>query len=193
MRGERTVGVVGEFHVDSGGRKKLFSLWVFTEHESAHDGKTYRGFDGYDVEWSKYLCGYIYHNSSSGGRTVEVSGPYFASGQVDIKEAPCTLISIKDKPPYRGKATKAVRRRNRTRRLSDLPKAFDSMQDFSDLFDWMRQNAREDEAVWCSECRDHLPGEDLCQHCWWCDASGWYSTPDERCKCKEREECRDDG
>jgi hypothetical protein len=78
--------------------------------------------------------------------------------------------------------------------LPKLPKAFlreaEVLQPGWDLLDWLEHFAIHGEAVWCSVCHDYYPGEELCKHCWWCDKTGWYSTPDERCKCKDQEECR---
>lgn len=43
----------------------------------------------------------------------------------------------------------------------------------------------ESETEYCPECDDYLPSEDvsnwLCDHCWWCDETGWWSKPGERC------------
>jgi hypothetical protein len=187
---EKVIGLAAEFHKDSGGRLELFSLWVRTEDVSRHDGKTYFGADGYDVDWSKAYQSYIFHNSSSGFHVPKVSGIYFLSGDMKVKEQPCTLVDARDKPPWRGKRTKAIRKRNRTRRLRRLPKAFD-MDGLGNLLEWLQQNGIESGASWCSECRDWLPeNEDvLCDHCWWCTKTATWSTPDERCKCKNREEC----
>lgn len=191
MNSERTIGLVGTFYKTSGKRLTLDSLTVITEEVSRHDGKTYRGRDGYDVDWSKAF-GYIFHNSSGGGEhTVEVSGIYFASGEVEVKEKPAEFVDAHDKPPWKSKRTKAIRERNKTRRLAKLPKAFD-MTGVGNLLEWLQQNGIEGDAVYCSICRDYFPGTDdwnLCKHCWWCAKIGDYSTPSERCKCKDREEC----
>ena len=189
-RDGKVIGVAAEFYKDSGGRLELFSLFARTETVSRHDGETYIGSDGYDVEWSKTYQSYIFHNSSSGLFPPEVSGIYFLWGDMKVKEKPCTLIDSRDKPPWRSKRTKAVRKRNRTRRLAKLPKAFD-MDGLGNLLEWLQQNGIESGASWCSECRDWLPeNEDvLCDHCWWCTKTATWSTPDERCKCKNREDC----
>ena len=180
--------MVAEFHKNSNGRLELFSLTAFTSHVAQHDGKTYLSRDTYDVDYSREY-GYIFHLSGGGGgHTVEVSGIYFTSGKVKIKEKPCQLVSPADKPPWRSKETRIIRERNKTRRLRKLPKAF-RFEPGADILDWLESNAIRDEAVYCSECRDWVPGESLCGHCWWCDKSGMYSTPDERCKCKSRKEC----
>ena len=123
-----------------------------------------------------------------------MTGIYFTSGDVKVKEKPCTWVDGRDKPPWKSKRTKAIRERNRTRSLKKLPKAFD-MSDVSNLLEWLQQNAIESDAVYCGVCRDWLPTSEewrMCKHIWWCDKIGWWSTPNERCKCKSREECDDD-
>ena len=193
MNDEKVIGYAAEFHKDSHGRLELFSLWVRTEGVFWHDGKTYFGADGYDVEWSKRFLSYIFHNSSSGFHKPEVSGIYFLWGDMKVKEKPCALVDTRDKPPWRSKRTKIIRERNRTRCLRKLPKAFD-MKGCENLLEWLQQNGIESEAVYCSTCRDWLPGseyDEMCEHIWWCDKTETYSTPDERCSCKDRETCRD--
>lgn len=190
----KVIGIAGEFHKDSGGRLKLSSLYTRTEEVSRHDGKTYIAADGYDVEWSKSYGGYVFHNSSSGFHDPEVSGIYYTSGDIKVKEKPCTLVDTRDKPPWRGERTKAIRKRNRTRRLLKLPKAFD-MDGVSNLLEWLQQNAKESAGVWCSECRDYLPTDEewmLCDHVWWCEKKTDWSTPTERCDCKDRKMCEGD-
>lgn len=193
MSFDRVIGCVGTFYKTAGKRLTLDSLTVITEEISRHYGKTYIGIEGYNVDWSRGY-GHIYHNSWSGGeKTVSVKGIYFASGDVNIKEEPCEFIDIHDKPPWNGKKTLAIRKRNKTRRLEKLPKAFD-MTRAGNLLEWLQNNGIEGDAVYCSICRDYFPGTDdlnLCKHCWWCDKNGEYSTPSERCKCKDREECND--
>jgi len=162
--------IVAEFHKDSGGRFELFSLTVI------EDRGEYLSRSIYDVDHSRKY-GYLFHQSGSGGAgPVPVSGIYFVRGNVDVKESPCTLIN------------RVARKRNHTRKLRVLPKAFDLKPGW-DLLDWLQHRAIEQHAVWCSKCRDHVPGEELCEHCWWCDKTGWYSTPSDRCKCKDRDEC----
>jgi hypothetical protein len=186
------IGIIGEFYKDSGNRLKLNSLTVITETLKAYDGKVHRGRDGYDVEWSRHY-GYMFHNSSGGGaKTVEVSGIYFMSGDVTVEEFPCQFVDHRDRSPFNGKRTKAVRKRNRTRRLPVLPKAFD-MDGCANLLEWLEQHAIQSDAVYCSVCRDYYPTSDewnMCEHIWWCEKTGWWSTPSERCKCKTRELCQ---
>jgi hypothetical protein len=184
-------GIVAEFYKSSGGRLKLFSITTLTPGIDRHDGLTYISRTGYDVELSRRF-GYIWHESSWGGeRIIEVSGIYFVSGDVEVKETPTQLVDASDEPPWKSSRTLAIRRRNKTRRLSALPKAF-AISEGQDLIDWMENNAIADEPVWCSTCRDWVTGNDLCAHTWWCDSTGQYSTPSERCKCKDRDECREE-
>jgi hypothetical protein len=175
--------IIAEFHKDSGGRLSLWSLTTITEQplKDGSDG-TYLSRDIYDVEKSRRF-GYIYHMSGCGGRgPVPVEGVYFATGGAEIEERPCTLVDPKDSPPWRGKKTLAIRARNKTRRLRALPRSF-TPRDGGDLMDWLEVNGIEQDAVWCSECRDCYPSDQLCEHCWWCDKIGCYSTPNDRCKC----------
>lgn len=182
--------IVAEFYKSAGGRVTLDSMTVLAE-ERGHDGTTYVRRSIYDVDYSRRY-GYLWHMSGFGGDHLnEVRGIYWVSGNPQIKELPTQLVDRRDKPPWTGKRTLVIRRRNRTRRLPKLPKAFD-LQPGWDLLDWLENCAIRDEAVWCSKCRDYVSGQELCQHCWWCDKTGDYSTPDEPCSCKSREECRGD-
>ena len=147
--------VIGTFFKDAHGRLSLDSLEVI----SATGGRKY-----YDVDFSRSY-GYIFHMSGASGRdeTSEVGGIYAVSGEPRVTEVPSQL------------ADETARQRNRTRRLRRLPSAFD-LEPTHDLFDWLVANAIEQDAVWCSKCRDWLPGETLCAHTWWCNKTGWYST-----------------
>lgn len=186
--------IVAEFFKDSGGRVILNNLIVLQERKS-YDGKigVYREF--YDVDYSRQY-GYLYHMSGAGGwGPIEVSGIYFVKGKPKLKEKDPTWVDARDSAPFEDRPrTQAVRKRNRTRRLPRLPKAFD-LADGDDILDWLHGNGIEGDSVWCSVCRDCYPGSDgwnLCKHCWWCDKTGNYSTPDERCDCKNREDCSGD-
>lgn len=160
-----TRGVVAEFHKSAGGRLRLFAITTLTE-EIGHDKRLWIGRTGYDVDYSRTYGCYIWHESSGGGDDViEVSGPYFKSGDVEVKEEPTTLVDGRDKPPWKSKRTAAIRKRNRTRQMKALPKAF-VLNEGEDLIDWLENNAIQDESVYCSTCRDDLPSEQLCEHCW---------------------------
>lgn len=186
--------LVAEFFKDSRGKVRLINLIVLQETVSNHSGKVYVSRDQYDVDYSRHY-GYLFHMSGSGGGPpVEVSGIYFVKGTPEVEEKEPQWVHPKDSPPWTGKRTLAIRKRNQTRRIPQLPKAFD-VAEGEDLLDWLHTNGIEGESVWCSTCRDCFPGSDdwnLCKHCWWCDNSGTYSTPSERCKCKNREECQED-
>jgi hypothetical protein len=188
--------VVGMFYKNSSKRVYLDSLVVFQEIKG-HDGEIYLRIEQWDVDYSK-VFGYMFHMSGAGGdETIEVSGLYHVTARTVAKrllgeplgalEAP--QIVEKDPTYVCAKANE----RNRTRQLFKLPKAFD-LEPGQDLLDWLQDNGIESETVWCSTCRDCFPGDNecaLCEHVWWCDKTCNYSTPDDRCKCKDREECRD--
>ena len=194
MSSDRVIGLVGTFYKTAGGRLTLDSLTTFTNEWSNYARSYYVSRTGYDVDYSRRF-GYLFHESSGGGENfVEVSGIYFASGKIEIKEEPAKFVDAHDKPPWKSKKTIAIRQRNKTRRLKKLPKAFD-MTHCDNLLEWLEYNAIDADAVWCSICKDYFPGSDdwnFCEHLWWCDKSGNYSTPSERCKCKNREECRNE-
>lgn len=167
--------IVAEFYKRSHGPLELFSLTTLTTKQSI-DGKTNTSRTIYDINLSKEY-GYIWHASGGGGGgKVEVSGIYFASAGLSIKEKPSTLVS------------RVARKRNKTRRLRSPPPSF-ALKDGHDLFDWLMWNAIEGNTVWCSTCDDCMPETDPCRHVWWCEKTTGWSTPSERCNCKDREEC----
>lgn len=179
-------------------------LWAFTvfRKKTGHGGRTWTSRDEYDVEWCHTTGCYIYHQSGGGGGSrVDVYGPYHVSGNALVRErhdvfvgerAP-QWVSARDIPPWNGKRTLKIRRRNRTRRLRQLPMCINQMQPGWDILDWLEHNAINARAVYCSECDDWLPdtNDDPCDHVWWCDKTCWWSTPSERCDCKDREQCWD--
>lgn len=172
--------IVAEFHQNAGGRLTLFAMTV--------EGDSYR--KTYDVEHSRRY-GYLFHCSGSGGSgPVPVSGAYFVSGNLDVREEPTQLVHAGDRPPWRSSETSAIRERNRTRRLDRLPKSFD-LEPGMDLLGWLRRNAIEQDAVWCAECRDWNRGDELCKHMWWCDEVGWYAPGCSPCKKCIDGHCRD--
>lgn len=180
--------ILAEFHKEAGGRLILFSVNVF------EDGGDYYSRTIYDVDRSKKY-GYLFDQSGAGGgRKVCVSGIYFLGGAVPVEvvEKPTNLVSAGDSPPWRSRETRVIRDRNRTRRLRQLPKEFRC--DDGDLMNWLERNAIQQDGVWCSACRDWVPGDDLCDHSWWCDAVSWYSTPEDRKTCKRciNGRCRED-
>lgn len=178
--------VVAEFYKPEKGPIEMHSLSVIKKRVG-HDGKSRWSRTGYDVDYSKSY-GYIFHMSGGGGgMEIETSGIYFSSGNPAVKEMPVQYVDPKDEPPWEGSGTLAIRKRNRTRRLRKLPDLFKPRRG-EDLLDWLEQNAIQGDSVWCSDCDDHLPEESLCEHCWLCDATGMYSTPDERCGCGDRDQ-----
>lgn len=183
--------VVTIFQRTAGKRTYPWSLIVF-EPERDHKGEWQLYQHLYDVEYSKRF-GYIFHMSGAGAFPLEIDGLYHVSGDLDGKsviEKPCQLVDSSDNPPWKGAKTKAIRARNGTRRIR-MPKAF---SDAPDMLAWLQNNAIQGDAVFCTECRDLFPGDnecDWCEHIWWCDKTGLYSTPNERCKCKSRKECYD--
>lgn len=148
------------------------------EEKEGHHGATYISRDYYDVETSRRY-GYIFHMSGGGGAgRIAVDSPYFVSGTARIKETPNRLCCW---PIDRtGRRTRATRKRNRTRRLTALPKYFDLLPG-EDLLAWLERTAINQDAVFCSECKDFFPEESTCGHIWWCDKAGWWSSPSERC------------
>lgn len=171
--------IVAEFQKNARGHLILFALTTISEKG---------GREQYDVDHSRSYD-YLFHLSGAGGGpTVEVSGIYFASPGASVKEERCTLVSADDKPPWLSKKTAAIRNRNRTRRLRSLPKSF-ALEAGWDLLTWLEYNAIQSDSVWCSTCRDCFPETDTCDHCWWCNQIGEWSTPDERCECEPGKGC----
>jgi hypothetical protein len=187
--------LVAEFFKDSGGRVRLNNLTVLQEERSRHDGKVYVSRQYWDVDYSRKY-GYLFHMSGCGGDgPIEVRGIYFVKGEPEIAEKEPQWVDARDEAPFEEQPrTQAIRKRNRTRCLATLQKAID-LRESEDILDWLQRNGIEGDSVWCSICRDCFPGSDdwsLCEHCWWCDKTGDYSTPTERCDCKSRDVCRDD-
>jgi hypothetical protein len=179
------------FFCDEGGKPWLNALSV-SEPKGVNDkGEEYRSLDHYDVEWCKRDGCYLYHMSGGGGRwPQQVEGLYWRTDGFRVKERAAKWCAG-DGDGIDYAKTKYIRLRNRTRRLSLLPKAFRGAKHYEhnfpgkarvtsgDLLDWLGQNARQEDAVFCCECADDLPADDLCEHCWWCDSIGWYVTPQE--------------
>lgn len=183
--------VIAEFFKDGRGVVRVNNLTVIEEERGGFHKEIW------DVDYSRKY-GYIVHQSGAGGEVspIEVRGIYHVSGtgNPEIVETEPQWVDARDSPPWTGARTLAIRKRNQTRRLTKLPKAID-IQPNQDMLAWLQSNGIEGDSVWCSTCRDCFPGTDdwnLCVHCWWCDKTGDYSTPSERCACKSREECRTD-
>lgn len=173
--------IIAQFFKRPGGGMLLHGMTVIEEKISPHYGVQIAR-DYYDVEWSNGCGCYLFDHSGSGGgnRPSHVTGLYFISGPARVIEKKSLWCYGGQRPDPAGLRTRAIRKRNRTRRLFNLPKHFD-LQPGDDLFDWLQNENIEQDAVWCSECVDYVRGDYLCEHTWWCDKIGWYSTPSERC------------
>lgn len=168
--------VVALFHKQPNGRLEMFSLTTLQRVQGYYGPAIER--NDYNVDWSKKY-GYLWNMCGSGGgdTPIPVDGIYYASRDVTVLERPSALTN------------RAARRRNKTRRLPALPRKF--LCNGGDLIDWLENNAIQGDSVYCSACRDCLPEDSLCDHCWWCDKIGWWSTPSERCGCANRESCHE--
>lgn len=176
--------IVAEFFRPPHGTTRLHALTV-VEDRISREGKAYRSRTQYDVEWSRKLGYYLFHQSGGGGgEQVEIGGIFFTSGPAKVKKKQAQWVDGNDKPPWRSRRTKELRRVNKTRCLPQLPRHIDLIEaDGGDLLKWLERTSVDVDAVYCSECRDWVRGDHLCKHCWWCDKVGWYSTPAERCNC----------
>lgn len=165
---EQAVAVA--FFKKPNGRFELFS--IFTS-----EGPDFRSCSGYDVDWCKRDGVYYYHNSSGSpllpNDPIEIDGIYWCLRPEIVKAKRCNLIGREN------------RKRNKTRRLLTIPKAFthdrwNANKSYSDIFDWLQENGIEDSTNYCSECEDSIPDGEPCEHIWWCDEHGIWSTPTER-------------
>lgn len=120
-----------------------------------------RGRNYYDVEYCKRDKQLYYHFSGGGG--TEALEP-----QEGVVFWTAPDFPVKPEPG-------AVRRKRATYRKK-LEEAFNGQ--------WF-DGISESECEYCPVCDDHLPTEDvgfsLCDHVWWCDDTGWWSKPGERC------------
>lgn len=147
--------IVAEFFKRPSGHPRLHALYVMTEGYDLRSGC-------YDVEWSKYHNCYLFHLSGSSSAD-SAGGIYWATPGFVVKEEPCQWCSGEE-DGLDGPKTRKIRERNITRRLRRLPMHL--LPDANeDLLDWLDSNAIEDDAVFCSECDDWYPGNDLCEHC----------------------------
>lgn len=177
--------VVSQFIKRPGQPLELTSLTVL-EKKVGYGRKAYLAQTVYDVDLSRKY-GYLFHESGFGGSLpITVDGIYHVHGDVPVRENPTTLVDARDRPPWRSPKIRRIRALNRTRRLRALPRQFGGQ---GDLLEWLERYGIQQDAVWCSECHDYVPGDELCDHCWWCEKIGWYSTPSERCGCTNREQC----
>lgn len=179
--------VVAEFYRAENGVPRMVNLTVIKRMLDT-DGQEYFSRTLYDVDWSKTSGCYLFHMSGGGGgERVTVQGPYYASGPAVLNERPTQWCGVKFTGGGRDRGTRLARKRNPTHRMLRLPRHVD-LQPGEDLLHWLEWNNIEQDAVWCSECDDMVRGDYLCDHTWWCDKVGWYSTPTEPCG-HERGEC----
>lgn len=156
--------VIVEFYKRYNGRLEIFSV---TAQEDDHPGMSI-----YDVQHSKGY-GYFFHLSGGGFRLpAEVNGIYWSAAKGDVVETPCLIVG------------RAARKRNKTRRIS-LPKWFEG----KDALVWLQDNAIEEEPVYCSECDDWQHPDHPCEHIWWCEETALWSSPGERIKTCNCEQC----
>jgi hypothetical protein len=142
----------------------------FSIETTAREDNSYG--DTYDVEWCRRDKQLYYHNSGCGPiRPFKVgSGTTYWAAKgiaVDAEEGAIRLDRAKGKEQFE-------------RRLAG---------------DYNVSTFDESACTYCSVCDDHLPSEDTyepCEHVWWCDDAGWWSTPGERCPW-DCEDCREHG
>jgi hypothetical protein len=183
--------ILAQFWCDVAGKPWLNSMIViepckYKTGENAERHKRCRGHGStYDVDWCKRDGLYLFHESGSAASPMKVGGIYWRTDGFAVSEIACEWCSTKYQGPRHIDAeTKAIRLRNKTRRLTELPEnlRFDSRYD--DLLDYLQTvgPGREIESVFCCICKDDLPDDGLCKHCWWCDTVGWYVTPSSETK-----------
>lgn len=130
----------------------------------AHDGKPYHAIEYYDFDWCERDGAMYYHLSGAGG------GAKFSL-------YPCSS-------PYQVWAAKGVKLvREDTKGRWHPATILDSPLPGWPL-DRLFDMAWESETEYCPVCRDDFPSDDaytLCDHVWWCDESGDWSKPGERC------------
>ncbi len=178
-------GLCAQFQKSGNKPLELFSLSVRHETEGWPRGTKAIALDHYDIDHSKKY-GYCISMSGSGGRDVQVCGPYFKMGKIDAVETRTTLVDRREEPDFNGPLTAAIREANRTRRLSRLPREF---RGCGGLWKWLERNAIWQSTVYCSICNDRFPDDEHCEHIWWCEDLCWWSTPSEPCGHAIRDIC----
>jgi hypothetical protein len=128
-----------------------------------------KSFDGYDFTYSKIFNQLYYHNSSGGRDFYAYDGQYWVDEEF--------LYLMRN---YRSTREK-VALPDPAKRLLEIP------QDLQDELTF----AIEKDVVCCSKCEDWFPEDDHCQHVFWCERCGDWSTPFSRSKrdvggCKHR-------
>lgn len=123
-------------------------------------------FDDYDVEYRK-ASGNLYARHSGTGYKPEVC---LGSSRRNFWAGPGILVTVSRWPEeIYVPAPESYR--------VELPAKY-----AGELWSW----AVEGRCEWCSVCEDWMPIENavLCEHIWYCDECGEWSTPEERCDCK---------
>ena len=108
----------------------------------------------YDFEWCKAHAE-LYYDESGGGPTA------FAEGARD--DHWWARSDLREDVHILGVLA--------ANRLKELP------AEWRDPF----RNAMDEDTTWCEICKDYWPDSDLCQHIWWCEECGWWTTPTEPC------------
>lgn len=172
MATDNEQAAIAIFHKRPNGHFELFSVYT--------SGPDFTHTTGYDVDWCKRDGLYYYHMSSGGpllpDHPMPVDGIYWSERPDIVKEQPSTLVNA------------ASRKRNKTRRLARIPKAFTrdrwkSNATYPDIFAWLEDNGVQGSVNYCSECEDEIPDDQPCEHIWWCEEHGLWSTPSERIEC----------
>ena len=112
------------------------------------------GVCGYDFDWSKHFGCHIHDMSSFGG------DPYIQHAHHRWWAADGVAVRLAHPA---GPAPAETR-------MEALP------PDFGNPLG----EGIDDRALWCAECNDCFPSDEPCEHCWWDEEEGAYSTPDER-------------
>lgn len=163
MTENKEVPIIACFFQSANGAYRLNQLYALKDPQAGTLGALFGSIRMYDVDWCNRDQSYLWHMSGCGGTLpIEIDGPYWSRLESDVRQVPSTLCDADS------------RRLNQTRRLAYVPIDLD---DCVDILHYLECNGIQQDAVWCSACEDHLPGEDLCEHCWWCDTAGWYVTP----------------
>lgn len=156
--------VMVEFRKEEG-KDELVPWEITTQHGE------YSRISRYDIEYTKTYGYYCYSLSGSGGNMSLWHPDAFYLRDDHVNQGVCENFSL-----YSDK------------RLIEFPLAQEKWDEFL-------EQLIEGETVYCSECDDRLPERAAyrpCEHVWYCDDCSQYSTPDERCECKEEEEDEND-
>lgn len=150
-----------------------------------HDGKPFSVTttnSTYDVEWCKRDECLYFHESGGGG--IDSWFPVTPQSVYWLRPDLKPSISIRREPYYRDATAQDDIGTRLAEPLPDYP---------LDLI--ISECGNDGECEYCPTCDDHLPtsdGYELCDHVFWCETTGWWSKPGERCPddctdCLERE------